>query len=101
MKLQLTKTTEVELNRLNNLYGDEKSPEYDYWDKMSELEILITDAGMYVDGVYEENIFNDLNEWCRIVGPMEYQQTYLNTHPNAVREKIDKMLRENIITIAE
>jgi len=101
MKLQLTKTTEVELNRLNNLYGDEKSPEYDYWDKMSELETLITDAGIYVDGAYEENIFNDLNEWCRIVGPMEYQQTYLNTHPNAVREKIDKMLRENIITIVE
>jgi hypothetical protein len=101
MKLQLTKTTEVELNRLNNLYGDEKSPEYDYWDKMSKLETLITDAGMYVDGVYEENMFNDLNEWCRIVGSMEYQQTYLNTHPNAVREKIDKMLRENIITIVE
>ena len=33
MKLQLTKTTELELNRLNNIYGDEKSPEYDYWDK--------------------------------------------------------------------
>ena len=48
---------------------------------------------------YEENIFNDLNEWCRIVGPMEYQQTYLNTHPNVVREKIDRMLRENIIQI--
>lgn len=99
MKLQLTKTTELELNRLNNIYGDEKSPEYDYWDKMSELERLITDAGMYVEGVYEENIFNDLNEWCRIVGPMEYQQTYLNTHSNVVREKIDRMLRENIIQI--
>ena len=101
MKLQLTKTTEVELNRLNNLYGDEKSPEYDYWDKMSELEVLITDAGMYVDGAYEENTFDDLNEWCKIVGPMEYQQTYLNTHPYAVKNKIDKMLRKGIIEIVE
>ena len=101
MKLQLTKTTELELKRLNDLYGDEKSPEYDYWDKMSDLEVLITDAGLYVNGAYEENIFNDLNEWCMIVGPMEYQQTYLNTHPNIVRNKIDKMLREDIITIIE
>ena len=99
MKLQLTKTTELELNRLNNIYGDEKSPEYDYWDKMSELERLITDAGMYADGAYEENKFDDLNEWCKSVGPMEYNQTYLNTHPNAVRSKINKMLRKNIIEI--
>jgi hypothetical protein len=101
MKLQLTKIAELEINRLNDLYGDENSPEYDYWDKMSELEILITDAGLYVDGVYEENIFNDLNEWCRIVGPMEYQQTYLNTHPNVVREKINKMINKEILLLVE
>ena len=99
MKLQLTEQAKLELDRLNNLYGDENSPEYDYWDKMSEQEVLITDAGLYVDGAYEENEFDDLNEWCIIVGPMEYQQTYLNTHPNAVREKIDRMLRKNIIQI--
>jgi hypothetical protein len=99
MKLQLTKIAELELKRLNNLYGEENSPEYDYWDKMSELEVLITDAGMYVDGAYEENIFEDLNEWCRIVGPMEYKQTYLNTHPHAVRNKINKMLKNSIIEI--
>jgi hypothetical protein len=101
MKLQLTKIAELEINRLNDLYGDENSPEYDYWDKMSELEILITDAGLYVDGVYEENIFNDLNEWCRIVGSMEYQQTYLNTHPNVVREKINKMFNKEILLLVE
>ena len=99
MKITLKENTQKELERLNNLYGDEKSPEYDYWDKMSELETLITDAGMYADGAYEENTFDDLNKWCRIVGPMEYKQTYLNTHPNAVRSKIDEMLRKNIIEI--
>lgn len=30
---------------------------------------------------------------------MEYTQTYLNTHPNAVRSKIDEMLSKNIIEI--
>lgn len=99
MKLQLTKQAELELNRLNNLYGDENSPEYDNWNKMSEQEVLITDAGLYVNGAYEENEFDDLNKWCRIVGPMEYQQTYLNTHSNAVREKIDIMLKNKIIEI--
>jgi hypothetical protein len=99
MKLQLTEKTELEINRLNDLYGDENSPEYDYWDKMSELETLITDAGLYVNSAYEENEFDNLNEWCIKVGSMEYQQAYLNTHPNAVREKIDRMLRENIIQI--
>jgi hypothetical protein len=99
MKLQLTKTAELELKRLNNLYGEEDSPEYDYWDKMSELEVLITDAGMYVDGAYEKNTFDDLNEWCKSVGSMEYEKTYLNTHPNVVRNKIDEMLRNSIIEI--
>ena len=99
MKIILKENTKKELERLNNLYGDENSPEYDNWDKMSELEILITDAGMYADGAYEENEFDDLNEWCRVVGPMEYEETYLNTHPNVVRNKIDLMLHKNLIEI--
>lgn len=99
MKIVLTEHTKKELEHLNNIYGEEESPEYDNWDKMSELETLITDAGLYVDGAYEENTFDDINEWCKIIGPMEYEQTYLNTHPNAVRTKIDKMLRLNLIEI--
>ena len=99
MKITLKENTQKELERLNLLYGEENSPEYDYWDKMSELEVLIADAGLYADGAYEENKFDDLNEWCKSVGPMEYNQTYLNTHPNAVRSKINKMLRKNIIEI--
>jgi len=99
MKIYLKENTQKELERLNLLYGEENSPEYDNWDKMSELERLITDAGLYVDGAYEENSFDDLNEWCVIVGSMEYKQTYLNTHPHAVRNKIDEMLRLNLIEI--
>ena len=99
MKIILKENTQKEIERLNLLYGEENSLEYDNWEKMSELETLITDAGMYADGAYEENKFDDLNEWCKSVGPMEYNQTYLNTHPNAVRSKIDEMLRKNIIEI--
>lgn len=99
MKIVLKENTQKEIERLNLLYSEENSPEYDNWDKMSELEILIADAGMYFHGAYAENSFDDLNEWCRIVGPMEYEQTYLNTHPNVVRNKIDEMLRLNLIEI--
>ena len=99
MKIILKENTQKEIERLNLLYGEENSPEYDNWEKMSELEVLVIDAGMYADGAYEQNIFDDLDEWCKSVGPMEYTQTYLNTHPNAVRSKIDKMLRKNIIEI--
>jgi len=99
MKIILKENTQKEIERLNLLYGEENSLEYDNWEKMSELETLIADAGMYADGAYEQNEFDDLNEWCKSVGPMEYTQTYLNTHPNAVRSKINKMLSENIIEI--
>ena len=102
MKITLTENAQKELERLNNLYGSEESPEYDNWDKMSELETLIVDAEMYVDEAYIENSFNDLDDldkWCEDVGPIEYKQSYLDEHPNAVREKIDKMLHLNLIKI--
>ena len=99
MKIVLKENTQKEIERLNLLYGEENSLEYDNWEKMSELETLIIDAGMYADGAYEKNTFDDLNELCKSVGPMEYTQTYLNTHPNAVRSKINKMLSKNIIEI--
>jgi hypothetical protein len=102
MKLQLTPQAEQELAAINQRIDEAGDEGYDdACESLSTHEQLITDAGMYTDGAYEENEFDDLNEWCVVVGSMEYQQTYLNTHPNAVREKIDMMLREGIITIVE
>ena len=92
MKLQLTEKANQQLAKLDY--------EIDYYE-CNEHDQLLQDAMLYVEGGYEENEFTDLKEWCISVGSMEYDQTYLNTHPNAVREKIDKMLRENIITIVE
>ena len=92
MKLQLT---EKAINELNLLFENEK---FEY-DEMTEYEMLLSDAGLYVEGAYIDNEFEDLNEWCIGTGSSEYEQTYLNTHPNVVREKINLMLKENIITI--
>jgi hypothetical protein len=101
MKLQLTKQSELELERINALYGDENSTEYDNWDKMSKLEVLITDAGLYVDGVYEKNKFDNLEKWCELIGKSEYQAKYLQKHPNVVFNKINKMISEGILVVAE
>ena len=94
MKVVLTEFTKSEINKLNAKYGIN-----DDWDKMSDEECLISDAGMYSEGAYEENEFDDLDIWCRNVGLLEYQQTYLNTHPHIVRDKINEMLNLGLIEI--
>jgi hypothetical protein len=99
MQIFLTEQAKQELNRLNNLYGDENSSEYDNWDDMSKLEMLVTDAGMYAEGAYIENKFDDLDEWCREVQEIEYDPKHLIDHPDAVKDKVNKMIEENIIII--
>ena len=97
MKLKFLKQKELEI--INNKFSDEDSVDYDNWDLMSEEERLITDAAMYADGAYIDNEFEDLDKWCKEVGGSEYREEYLINNPNVVREKIDLMLKENIITI--
>lgn len=95
MQIFLTEQAKHELDRI-----DKRINRYpDLYDELEERELLLVDAKMYTEGAYVENEFDDLQEWCREVGLLEYNQTYLNTHPNAVREKIDRMLRENMIEI--
>lgn len=99
MKIIIKKSTSTELKRLNNKYGDEMSSDFDNWSEMSEEETLITDACMYADGAYIKNKFDNLKTWCRELGPNEYQQTYLNTHPDVVYNKVQMMLKNNLIEI--
>jgi len=102
MKLQLTQQASAELEAINERIDEAGNDNYDeVCESLNERELLVCDAGMYVNGAYEENEFDDLNEWCVKVGNMEYQQTYLNTHPNAVREKINTMLREGLIELTK
>ena len=97
MKFEFLKEKELEL--INNRFAEEDSIDYDNWDLMTDEEILITDAAMYVDGAYIDNEFEDLDEWCKEVDGSEYEEEYLINNPNVVREKIDLMLKKNIITI--
>jgi hypothetical protein len=99
MKMKFEFLKEKELELINNRFAEEDSIDYDNWDLMTDEEILITDAAMYVDGAYIDNEFEDLDEWCKEVDGSEYEEEYLINNPNVVREKIDLMLKKNIITI--
>ena len=102
MKFELTQQAAAELEAINKRIDDAGDDNYEVvCESLNERELLVCDAGMYVHGAYEENEFDDLNEWCVKVGNMEYQQTYLNTHPNAVRNKINRMLREGLIELTK
>ena len=46
MKFEFVKEKELEL--INNRFAEEDSIDYDNWDLMSNEEILITDAAMFV-----------------------------------------------------
>lgn len=94
MKLQLTEKAN---DLLNSLYENEK---FDY-DELTSLEQLVSDANLYVEEAYIDNEFEDLDEWCNEVSSSEYEEEYLINNPNVVREKIDLMLKENIITIVK
>ena len=55
MKFEFVKEKELEL--INNRFAEEDSIDYDNWDLMSNEEILITDAAMFVDEAYCDNEF--------------------------------------------
>jgi hypothetical protein len=104
MKIVLTKEAKKELKAINKRI--DKALESDFFDgydevmdEMSKRELLVLDAGFYVDGAYCENKFDDLDEWCREVQEIEYNPKYLSYHPDAVKDKVNKMIEENIIII--
>jgi hypothetical protein len=102
MKFELTQQAAAELEAISKRIDDAGDDNYEVvCESLNERELLVCDAGMYVDGAYEENEFDDLNKWCLSTGNMEYNQTYLNTNPNAVREKINTMLREGLIELTK
>ncbi len=97
MKIILTEKTQQALESINNRFADESSPDFDDWNKMTDLEILITDAGLYVDGAYTENNFTNLDEWCSETACGEYE----TEDGDLVKQKINKMLELNIIQIID
>jgi hypothetical protein len=97
MKFQLTKTAKAELKVINAQL--KKSDEY--YDKMTKRELLISDAMLYVEDAYVDNKFTKLDVWCKRTSGGEYDPKYLAKYPNAVKQKIGKMIMEDIITIVE
>lgn len=104
MKIVLTKEAKKELKAINKRIDEALESDFfdDYdevMEEMSKRELLVMDAGFYVDGAYCENKFDDLDEWCRAVQEIEYDPKYLIDHPDAVKDKVNKMIEENIIII--
>ena len=93
MKIQLTKTAKQELKVINKRFLDDDS---DY-DLLTERELLVCDAGMYVNSAYVDNSFKRLDSWCLNTGKSEYEKGNIQI----VKQKIGRMLIEDIITIIE
>jgi hypothetical protein len=101
MKLFLTEQAEQELKVLNKrLLAAAELETYDEaWDSLNEHELLLIDANMYVEDAYLENEFDNFNEWCKVTAEVEYDPKYLVKHPDVVKDKINVMIRKNIIII--
>jgi len=95
MKIQLTKTAKQELKVINKRFLDDDNSDYYL---LTEREKLVCDAGMYVDNAYTNNSFKQLDKWCLKTGMSEYES---ETATQIVKQKIGRMLIEDIITIIE
>ena len=98
MKLQLTPQAEQELVAINQRIDEAGDEGYDdMCESLNRHEQLITDAGMYVNEVYVDNIFSNLDVWCEETGKEEVRDDYRMR----VKRNIGQMLMEDIITIVE
>jgi len=90
-KLEFLKQEELEL--INNRFAEEDSIDYDNWDLMTNEEILITDAAMFVDEVYCDNEFNSLEEFAKNASEGEG-----DTIENTIK-RLEEMLNKGILKI--
>lgn len=91
MKLEFLKQEELEA--INNRFAKEDSNEYDDWDLMTNEEILITDAAMFVDEVYCDNEFNSLEEFAKNASEEEG-----DTVENTIK-RLNEMLVKGILKL--
>jgi hypothetical protein len=95
MKLQLTKIAKQELKVINKRIIEDDDFIYE---SLTERESLVCDAGFYIDNAYTNNSFKQLDKWCLKTGMSEYED---KISTQIVKQKIGKMLIEDIITIVE
>jgi hypothetical protein len=91
MKLEFLKQEELEA--INNRFAEEDSNEFDDWDLMTNEEILITDAAMFVDEVYCDNEFNSLEEFAKNASKEEG-----DTVENTIK-RLNEMLNKGILKL--
>jgi len=91
MKLEFLKQEELET--INNRFAEEESTEYDDWDLMTDEEILITDAAMFVDEAYCDNEFNSLEEFAKNASEEEG-----DTIENTIK-RLNEMLIKGILKL--
>jgi hypothetical protein len=91
MKLEFLKQEELEA--INNRFAEEDSTEYDDWDLMSDEEILITDAAMFVDEAYCDNEFNSLEEFAKNASKEEG-----DTVENTIK-RLNEMINKGILKL--
>lgn len=97
MHLEMTKEFEIELEMINARIIEDESA----YDRLNKKEILITDADLYINGAYGENEFDNLEEWCTLVGELEYNPDYLKKNPTVVLDKVNRMIQEGIVVVAK
>ena len=95
MKLELTETAKQELKVINKKINDDDSA----YDNLTERELLLTDAELYVEEAYEDNEFDNLEDWCKLAQQSEYDPKYLEKHPNACFDKVNLMIEQNILVL--
>jgi hypothetical protein len=98
MKFELTQQAAAELEAINKRIDDAGDDNYEVvCESLNERELLVADAGLYVNEAYVDNKFNDLDVWCQETGEGEVPSDFRMR----VKKNIGKMLIEDIITIVE
>ena len=91
MKFKFLKEKELEL--INNRFAEEDSIDYDNWDLMTDEEILITDAAMFVGEAYCDNEFNSIEEFVKNASEEEG-----DTIENTIK-RLNEMLIKGILKL--
>ena len=91
MKFEFLKEAELEL--INNRFANEDSIDFDNWDLMTDEEILICDAEIFVNEAYCDNEFNSIEEFAENVSEEEGDTV------ESVLERVNEMLDKGILKL--
>ena len=85
----------IELEVINDVFGNEDSEKFDNWDLMTDEEELITDAAMFVDEAYADNCFDSIESFAREVVEEEGDSF------ESTMSRINSMLDKGILKVVD